>query len=72
MAKTVQWTGSRPVSCELCGCQLGDSFVDGKTRGGPWGKMCVLCHSSHGVGLGLGRGQLYRKNAKSEWWKEVT
>jgi hypothetical protein len=34
-------------------------FVDGKTRFGPWGDMCLTCHYEHGVGLGTGKGKLY-------------
>ena len=31
--------------------------VDGKTKAGPWANMCSSCHLTHGVGLGLGKGQ---------------
>lgn len=31
--------------------------IDGKTTYGPWGYMCDACHGTHGVGLGLGKGQ---------------
>jgi cytochrome c553 len=37
-------------------------FVDGLTRYGPWANMCVSCHASSGYGLGIGRGQKYRKD----------
>lgn len=30
---------------------------DGATRQGPWAYMCDGCFTTHGVGLGLGRGQ---------------
>jgi hypothetical protein len=30
---------------------------DGKTIGGQWAFMCEDCFMSHGVGLGVGRGQ---------------
>ena len=60
-----KWLGDRPEKCDLCGTGLeGQAFVDGKTRMGPWGIMCRPCHKTKGVGLGLGRGQLY--NYRSE------
>ena len=31
--------------------------VDGKTCFGPWANMCDVHFSTHGVGLGLGKGQ---------------
>ena len=70
MAKTVDWIGSTPTNCDVCGKPILDTFVDGKTRGGPWGMMCVPCHGAHGVGLGLGRGQRYRKS-NDKWKKEA-
>jgi hypothetical protein len=33
--------------------------VDGKTKRGPWAAMCESCFTTHGVGLGTGRGQRY-------------
>lgn len=33
------------------------AVVDGKTKMGPWAYMCEGCFQSHGVGLGLGKGQ---------------
>lgn len=54
-----------------------NDFVDGKTKWGPWG---IMSHSpakgqfptsfeSNGVGLGLGRGQHYRKQLDGRWLK---
>lgn len=45
--------------CDLCKkiCEI--TIVDGKTKYGPWAWMCRHCHDVHGVGLGLGRGQLW-------------
>lgn len=34
------------------------AFYDGKTLLGPWAYMCQSHFDSHGVGLGLGRGQI--------------
>ena len=48
-------------SCQVCRASGLDGIVDGKLRNGPWAFMCVACHTSHGVGFGDGRGQLYAK-----------
>jgi hypothetical protein len=55
-----KWLGDKPEKCDLCGTPLAQqAFVDGKTQMGPWGIMCRPCHKTKGMGLGLGRGQLY-------------
>lgn len=54
-----KWLSPIPGKCDLCSKPLVDTFVDGKTSFGPWGIMCRPCHRKHGIGLGLGRGQLY-------------
>ena len=56
---------TRPITkrvekCDICGCDLhGKTFVDGKTRNGPWANMCKGCYDTYGVGLGIGLGQQY-------------
>ncbi len=30
---------------------------DAKTKKGPWANMCESCFRTHGIGLGVGRGQ---------------
>ena len=62
------WMGSEPTKCDLCGEPLEKKFIDGKTTSGPWGMLCEDCHETHGVGLGLGRGQMYEKRGKN-WVK---
>jgi hypothetical protein len=57
MAK--RWMGDMPRKCDFCQDDMDGTFIDGKTRQGPWGIMCVDCHDEHGVGLGPGRGQQY-------------
>ena len=67
--KTKKWSGSKPTSCNICGASIEDSFIDGRlAEHGSWAIMCELCHKVYGVGLGLGKGQLYRLN-KEEWIK---
>lgn len=55
-----RWLGEPPTHCELCRNKLDRTFIDGKTRMGPWGIMCPACHGGHGYGLGSGRGQKYK------------
>src|SRR5262252_3587177 len=45
---------TRPT-CDLCKSR--PAAIDGKTVYGPWAYMCVPCHDSVGLGLGMGRGQ---------------
>jgi len=54
-----RWMGRVPAKCDMCEKPIGDAWVDGKTRMGPWANMCLPCHAKYGVGLGEGRGQMY-------------
>lgn len=60
-----KWMGDPPMGCDICGKMFGpspgagDYFVDGRTKVGMWGIMCLPCHKVHGVGFGTGRGQEY-------------
>lgn len=49
----------QPTKCDLCGRDLKQQYVDGRTKIGPWATMCALCHHTHGVGIGIGRGQRF-------------
>lgn len=53
------WFGSKPEQCNLCHTEIQKGFVDGKTEEGRWAIMCPFCSLVHGVGLGVGKGQLY-------------
>ena len=63
----VIWHGSEPEKCDICGNLILNEFVDGKTRMGPWGILCLNCYNLHGMGLGIGKGQLYTK--QYQWVK---
>lgn len=54
-----KWVGERPKNCDFCQKPLQKFFIDGKTSLGPWGILCLSCHSIHGIGLGTGKGQKY-------------
>lgn len=46
-----------------------DTFIDGKTTMGPWANMNPDSFKQHGVGLGIGKGQMYRKQPDGKWKK---
>jgi len=48
-----------PFICDFCNTKIVDEFVDGATKLGFWSIMCPICFMSHGVGIGIGRGQRY-------------
>ena len=48
-------------TCNTCAGVIEQKFVDGRTKHGPWAIMCMECFETFGVGLGTGRGQLYKK-----------
>jgi hypothetical protein len=66
MSKT--WLGEVKL-CDICTKPIAVGFVDGRTRMGPWACMCLMCHRSHGVGLGTGKGQQYQRNADGKFEK---
>lgn len=61
--------GTPPESCDLCDAAITRTFVDGKTAAGPWGILCGSCHTTYGVGLGVGKGQQYTKQGGVQWLK---
>jgi hypothetical protein len=65
------WLSPAPEACDLCGKPIGEVFIDGKTRQGPWGILDETCHRLDGYGLGLGRGQKYRREADSGRYRKV-
>ena len=67
--KTVKWISPLPTNCDICQQQIGNEFIDGKTKQGPWGFMCPQCYEKHGVGLGTGYGQLYQKQLNGDFVK---
>ena len=68
-----KWYGEVPTQCEVCGGEIKDDFIDGRTKVGSWANMCPSCHKGFGVGLGVGRGQKYNvrkiKGGGTEWIK---
>lgn len=66
---SVTWIGSDPSTCQICNRPVVSCFVDGKTYSGPWATMCLDCHFVHGVGIGLGKGQIFTLQADGSWLK---
>jgi hypothetical protein len=59
-----------PANCDLCERAFAqeECFVDGRVKGaGGCGFMCLDCFSELGAGLGLGLGQLYRREWDGRW-----
>lgn len=56
-----RWLSPMPEGCDICSTPFEEEtfMIDGKTRYGTWGCMCVSCHLSVGCGLGTGLGQKY-------------
>lgn len=54
--------------CDDCGGEFTNGVMyDAKTQYGPWGNLCQACFSRIGVGLGIGYGQKYVKQADGKW-----
>jgi len=51
-------------TCDLCGADVDDVFVEGDTLMGEWANMCQDCYSSQGKGIGWGIGALYVKSGE--------
>ena len=63
-----EWVGPVPEKDDF-GYTIGGVFIDGKLQRGPWAIMTPGNHRLHGVGLGTGRGQKYKKNPDGKWVK---
>lgn len=63
------WCGKVPVRDDF-GKLIVASFIDGATKQGPWAIMTRESHALYGVGLGLGKGQLYQRNEEGAWVKQ--
>jgi hypothetical protein len=66
--KADKWLGEVPKKDDF-GAPITDEFIDGKTAMGPWGIMSPRTFRQMGTGLGMGKGQRYKKNPQGEWEK---
>ena len=62
--RRVEWLSTPPVECQLCGESITQVFYDARTFVGPWACVCPACFHLSCVGLGLGRGQRYEREAE--------
>ena len=62
------WMGSVNDKDDF-GAPIKDEFIDGKTNQGPWGIMSPASFRQYGVGVGLGKGQWYKKQPDGQWKK---
>lgn len=46
-----------------------NEFIDGRTQMGPWAIMSPESFRQHGVGVGQGKGQWYKKQSDGRWKK---
>ena len=67
-ARQVYWLSPLGAADDF-GIPIAQEFVDGKTRLGPWAIMAPSSFKIMGVGLGLGRGQRYERQADGRWLK---
>jgi hypothetical protein len=52
------------------GKKITDTFIDGRTVGGPWAIMTPASWMRHGAGrYGTGHGQKYQKQEDGKWLK---
>ena len=68
MPKEKCWIGPIADKDDFHG-PIADEFVDGVTQMGPWAIMNPYNHKKYGRGIGLGRGQRYRKQLDGRWLK---
>jgi len=55
-------------ACDLCKAdgRHVEAHYDGKTKYGPWAFQCDEHFASHGIGVGLGKGQHLKLREKKE------
>jgi hypothetical protein len=63
------WIGGTIGPKDDFGAPIIDEFIDGKTRQGPWAIMAPASYRVLGKGVGMGRGQRYKKQEDGRWLK---
>ena len=59
-----------PEKCDLCSKSIADEdyFIDGALEGSTkWAYMCSECFLENGEGIGLGKGQIYKRQDDGKW-----
>lgn len=62
------WIGEVPMYDDF-DLPIGKTFIDGRTKSGPWAIMQPKSFAKYGVGLGTGKGQKYEKQPDGKWLK---
>ena len=62
------WLGDVPQKDDF-GNKITNIFIDGATYTGVWAIMAPIYWKSFGVGLGTGKGQMYKKQSDNKWLK---
>jgi len=70
MSERKVWIGRVPCFDDF-GEPVTDKFIDGKTKFGPWAIMAPASYNVHGVGIGLGMGQVYVKDYPTSVWYKL-
>ena len=68
MAEAVYWCGKVGDQDDFDE-PITDVFIDGRTTSGPWAIMSPASFKAFGMGLGTGRGQVYKLQADGRWLK---
>jgi len=63
------WMGSDVGTKDDFGNSIIDEFIDGRTRYGSWAIMSLYSFKMYGTGLGMGKGQRYKKQPDGKWLK---
>jgi len=65
-------------TCDICKAKNLKEYVDGRILSnsislwyGTWANLCITCHDTHGIGYGIGKGQLYRYIETSNTYKKI-
>lgn len=70
MAEQQKFWAGKVNEVDDFGKPITNVFIDGKTScGGSWGIMSQISHRRHGVGVGIGLGQVYEKQSDGRWLK---
>lgn len=66
----VYWKGPVPERCDICSQPFRNVIIDGRVQGDTrFANMHPGCYRTRGVGLGKGKGQMFRKQPDNRWLK---